>query len=602
VTQPTSEFRFKKGIRIRQYISQFSSTEKVIFGILTIVALVTALILVTRVNRQFMINVPAHGGELREGVVGLPRTVNPVIAITDVDRDLGTLIYSGLTKYDASGTRPDIAKNWEISDDGLTYTFNLREDVYFQDGKPLTADDVVFTIQKIQDPAIKSPRRSDWTNVSVKQITPTQVQFTLKQAYAPFLTNTTVGIIPKHIWGSVSDEQFIYSQFNTEPVGTGPFKLSSVSRDNGGIPTEYHLKTWTKYYNKRPYLDAITLQFFADEEKALQAIGSGLIDSLASISPSEAARLASNTAESYKVLSSHLPRVFSVFFNQAQSPVLADSAVRQALDIAVDRDALVQSVLNGYGAPIHGPLPGLTSTSSFLGNSKTTPTVSATSIASSTAASTLATTSPTQVNYNRAETILLKAGWKKNEDGIYQKTTKTGNQLLSFDIYTADSPDLKKAAESVKAAWTAIGAQVGIKIFESSDLYQNVIRTRKYDALLFGQFIGKDRDLYAFWHSSQRNSPGLNVAQYTNSKADKLLEQIRSTHDENVLASLYKQFDEIVENDLPAIFLYVPDFIYVVPKRLQGINLGAVTVPSDRFESMNDWYVNTDGVWKILVR
>ncbi len=174
--------------------------------------------------------------------------------------------------------------------------------------------------------------------------------------------------------------------------------------------------------------------------------------------------------------------------------------------------------------------------------------------------------------------------------------------ILAFDIYTADSPDLKKAAESVKASWTAIGAQVGVKVFESSDLYQNVIRTRKYDALLFGQFIGKDRDLYAFWHSSQRISPGLNVSGYTNSKADKLLEQIRSTHDEVALASLYKQFDALLEDDLPAIFLYVPDFIYVVPKKLQGVKLGTVTVPSDRFESLSSWYLNTDGVWRIFVR
>ncbi len=572
---PSTEFRFKRGIKIREYINQFSSTEKIIFGIFFAAATVTALILATQVNRHFMINVPTYGGELREGVVGLPRTINPVIAVTDADRDMSALVYAGLTKSKNDNIVPDIAKSWEISSDGLTYTFKLRSDVVFQDGKPLTAEDVVFTIQKIQDIDVKSPRRADWMDVTVKEISPTEVQFTLRQPYAPFLTNTTVGIIPKHIWGSVSDEQFIFSQYNIEPVGSGPYKLSSITHDSGGIPVEYHLTTWGKYYSKRPYIDTITLHFYADEEKALGALDNGTVDSLASVSPSEAARLASNTGESYKVLSSHLPRVFSLFFNQSQAPVLSDLTVRKALDMAVDRKQIVETVLNGYGMPIHGPLPENFGTTTKLSD---------------------------ESNVTAAQQLLEKNGWKKNSGGIYEKKVKTGTVLLAFEISTGDSPDLKRTAESVKASWTALGAQVDVKIFESNDLYQNVIRARKYDILLFGQFIGKDRDLYAFWHSSQRNSPRLNVALYANSKADKLLEQIRSTTDDTIRTNLYNQFYQVISDDVPAVFLYVPDFIYVVPKKLHGIKLESVTVPADRWNSLPDWYINTDGVWKVFVK
>jgi peptide/nickel transport system substrate-binding protein len=574
--QSTSEFRLKRGIRIREHIRRFSSTEKVIFGVFFVIALITALILTTQVNRQFLINVPTYGGELREGVVGLPRTVNPVITVTDVDRDISSLIYAGLTKYNGQEIVGDIAKSWKISEDGLTYTFDLRDDVYFQDSKQLTAEDVVFTIQKIQDPAIKSPRRSDWVNVTVSQISPTQVQFVLKQPYSPFLTNTTVGIIPKHIWGTVSDDQFIFSQYNIEPVGAGPYKISSVGHDSGGIPTEYRLSTWGKYHGKKPYISTISMNFFADEERALNALDSGLIDSLASISPVQAARLESNSAEPYRVISTPLPRVFSVFFNQSQAPVLADSIVREALNLSVDRSFVIDTVLGGYGKPVHGPLPEDLSTSTVDSN---------------------------RANVERARTLLERNGWAMNSNGIYEKKPKSGGTLLlSFDIYTADSPDLKRAAESVKAAWTDLGADVEIKVFESSDLYQNVIRTRKYDALLFGQFIGKDRDLYAFWHSSQRNSPGLNVALYANSKVDKLLEQIRTTHDDSARANQYRQFYDILESEIPAIFLYVPDFIYVIPKKLNGVELGTMTVAADRWNSLGDWFINTDGVWKIFIR
>jgi peptide/nickel transport system substrate-binding protein len=202
---------------------------------------------------------------------------------------------------------------------------------------------------------------------------------------------------------------------------------------------------------------------------------------------------------------------------------------------------------------------------------------------------------------DRAQALLEKNGWSQNSEGVYEKKTKTGTITLSFDIYTADSPDLKGAAEAIRSTWNEMGARVDVKVFESNDLYQNVIRTRKYDALLFGQFIGKDRDLYAFWHSSQRNSPGLNVAMYANSKADKILEQIRTTHDDEQSKTLYEQFYKTVYADTPAVFLYVPDFIYAVPKKLGGVELRSVTIPSDRWNSLSRWYINTDGVWKVFV-
>jgi len=522
-----------------------------------------------------MAQIPAKGGELREGLVGLPRTINPLIAVTDVDRDLSALVYAGLTKYHNGDIIPDIAKSLDISEDGLTYTFTLRDDVYFHDGEQLTAEDVVFTIHKIQDPAIKSPRRPDWADVIVNQIEENKVEFILKKAYSPFLTNTTIGILPKHVWGSVGNEQFIFSQYNIQPIGAGPFRLRSVSYDDGGIPVEYRLSAWNKYHGETPYVYAIRLSFFADQDNALDALNKGLIDSLAVTSSLEAFKLASNTAQGYEVITAPLPRVFSVFFNQNQSSVLADTTVRKALDLAINRKVLIEEVLNGFGTPIFGPLPGITGDS----------------------IEELSTG-----DIEDAHQILEDKGWIKNSDGIFEKKSGSGTKALAFELYTADSPDLKHAAESIKSMWSALGADVTIKVFESGDLYQNVIRTRKYDALLFGQFIGKDRDLYAFWHSSQRNAPGLNVALYANSRADKLLEDIRSTHSESVLVEKYNELDKIIRDELPAIFLYVPDFVYVIPKNLKGVSLGSVTIPADRWNSVSSWHLHTDNVWKFFAQ
>ncbi len=571
-----------------EYLKKFSSTEKFVFCALVLIALVTAIIMATKVNESFLKEIPFHGGELKEGVIGLPRTINPILAVTDADKDIGALVYSGLMKYDGDSLVTDIAKSYSLSSDGLTYDFILRDDIHFQDGKTLTADDVAFTILKIQDPALNSPRRSDWSNVNTKVVSPTEIQFILKQAYSPFITNMTVGIMPKHIWGNVNDDQFIFSGYNINPIGSGPYKFSSLSRDAGGIPTTFTLETWGGYFGSRPFISNITFYFFADESKALSALDSGTIDSLPSISAVPAARLASDSAQAYTILKTALPRVFGVFFNQNHSPVLADKTVRQALDMSIDRQNIIKTVLSGYGLPLHSPLPyGLDNGSYY---------VPSTNSAASSA-------NINSANITGAQALLEKAGWKKGSDGFYaKKVGKTATTTLAFDIYTSDSPDLKTASDLVKQSWITLGANVTVKVFESGDLYQNVIRTRSFDALLFGEQIGKDRDVYAFWHSSQRNAPGLNISMYTNSKADKLLENIRSTSDDSVRTSSYAQLDQMIQNDLPAIFLYSPDFIYAVPRALHGVSLSSVTIPTDRFNSIRSWYIQTEKVWKVFDR
>lgn len=566
------EFRLKSGKSILSYVQRFSATEKAVFGLLVIIAGVSALLMAGNINSYFTTEIPGYGGEIREGIIGLPRTINPILAVTDVDRDMSALIYSGLMKYSGNDLVPDLAESYKISDDGLTYTFTLREGLHFHDGEPLTAEDVAFTVQKIQDPALKSPRRADWLNVTATVVSSREIRFALKQPYSPFLTNNTIGIIPKHIWNNVSNDQFIFSQFNIEPIGSGPFMKSTVAHDAGSIPTTYRLISWNGYYGKAAHIDSITFHFFADMEKALSALDSGTIDSIASISSSQAKRLAANSGEIYKVLSAPLPRIFGVFFNQSQSPVLADKTVRQALNMSVDRAAIVDTVLDDYGIAIDGPLPAAngTTTSGF--------------------------------DIAAAQALLEKNGWNKNSTtGIYEKKgSKNTVQSLAFDIYTADTTDLKQAAEMVKNSWNALGAQVSVKVFEPSDLYQNIIRTRKYDALLFGELIGKDHDVYAFWHSSQRNSPGLNVSMYANSKVDKLLEDIRQTSSADGRMAKYTELDRLISADIPAVFIYSPDFIYVAPKALRGISLYNITTPSDRFNSIEKWYVTTEKVWKVF--
>ncbi|MES3030831.1 MAG: ABC transporter substrate-binding protein [Patescibacteria group bacterium] len=570
------ELRIKRGQKILDMIAHFSATERVVFGFLTIVVIISALVMAWKVNNMFLVPIPAYGGSFTEGIVGLPRSINPVLAFTDVDRDLSTLIYSGLMKYQDGKLVGDLAENANVSADGLVYTFTLKNNIRFHDGTLLTTDDIEFTVQKIQDGLLKSPRRADWANVTIKKVSETEIQFILKQPYSPFLANTTIGILPKHIWKNVDADQFIFSTYNIEPIGSGPYRISDVSRNSGGIPESYTLVPFSRYYDKEAYIQKISIRFFPNEADALDAYRAGAIESIGGISPLEAAAIAS-TSDEVTVVSTPLPRIFGIFFNQNNAPVLAHKEVRQALDMAVDKERLIQDVLYGYGVAIDSPLPESIHASS-------TPTIDY------------------EARKEAAKVLLSKNGWTINSEGIYEKKTKNGTEVLEFDITTTDALDLKAAAEIIRAEWEDLGARVNIKVFEYGDLSQNVIKPRKYDALLFGEFIGKDLDLYAFWHSSQRNSPGLNVSMYVNSKADKILEDVRTVYNAEDRKEKYAAFEKIVQDDIPAVFLYSPEYIYIVPKKLQGLAWGSITNPSDRWYGAEEWYIATDHVWKVFAQ
>lgn len=576
--KPIKEFRLKGGSTIIGYLKRFSATEKAVFGVLALAAIITALVMAARVNSYFMTEIPGYGGKLHEGLVGLPHTINPILAVTDVDRDIGALVYSGLTRLDDDEIVPDLAKSWEASADGLTYTFTLKPDLHFHNGSPLTADDVVFTINKIKDYALKSPRAADWAQVTVQATSPATVAFALKQPSSSFLSNTTVGIVPKSIWGNVSDEQFIFSDYNIRPVGSGPYKVSGVKRDQGGIPTEYDLEAWGSYAGKKPHLSGIIFTFFPDLDHALAALDAGAIDSLSSIPPAVAKDLDSNKGEPYRIASAPLTRIFGVFFNQNKSTALGDTAVRRALELATDRKAIIDSVLSGYGVPVSSPFPaGLD-----IGTS---------------------TQAASGADVPGALALLSKSGWKLSPNGILEKKpAKKGaaSTTVSFTIHTADTADLKQAAHMLKSQWGKIGIMVNVRYLPPTELYQNVIRTRDYDALLFGQVIGKPSDFYAFWHSSQRNSPGLNIAQYTNSKADRIVDGLRSATSTSERASLYMQLYQTIREDEPAVFLYSPKLTYAVPKSLEGLRLPVINAPMDRFRNISEWYMRTEKVWNIF--
>ena len=546
---------------------------KALFVVLFIFFVGSLGVLVWRLNQNFIVTVPTEGGSLTEGVIGPARFVNPLLAVSDADRDLTSLVYSGLVRVGPKGNFiPDLAKSYEVSEDKLTYTFHLKDNLRFHDGAPLTADDVRFTIEKAMDPAVKSAKRANWNGVSIEQPGPKTIQLTLKKPYPAFLENATLGVLPSHLWQNTSAESFPLHEQNLEAIGSGPYKLSKITKDSNGIPTAYELKAFSDFALGKPRLEKITIGFYKNEEELVEAYKNGQIDSLGSLSPA----LVKELEESgQRVVKSTLPRVFAVFFNQNHNSVFLDATVRKALNLAVPRQEIVENIFHGYAEPLEGIF---TSTND----------------------------EPTKTDLVAAKKMLTDAGWKLNDQGVMQKTTKASKdkpaatQVLTFSLATSNIEELKQIAEKLKANWTALGAKVEIEIYESNDLNQNVIKPRKYDALLFGEVMGRDSNPYPFWHSSQRTDPGLNIAMYTNAKVDRLLEEARQTSGLEERNKKYFEAETEIKKDQPVAFIYSPYFLYLLPRNIMGVSLPTLTNPAERFVNIHKWYVRTDKVWKIF--
>ncbi|MDQ3245145.1 MAG: ABC transporter substrate-binding protein, partial [bacterium] len=364
------------------------------------------------------------------------------------------------------------------------------------------------------------------------------------------------------------------------PIGSGPYMINNTKKETSGVVNSYTLKPFTKFTLGKPYIKTITLRFYSNENNMISALKNGSVEQISSISP-ENAELLKN--KNYDIKSTVLPRVFGLFFNQNQNQIFTNKNVNQAIALAINKERIVTEVLKGYGTVIENPIPNNIISYQAI-NSKNDTTH--------------------EERLEKAKNILIKDGWKTNTDGFLEKivTEKKvkATVLLEFSISTSNASDLTQAAEIIKQDLEAIGIKVNVKTFEIGNLNQGVIRPRKYDALLFGQIINHESDLFAFWHSSQRKDPGLNVAMYTNVKVDKILEDAFTTIDETNRINKYSAFQEEIRKDVPAVFLYSPNLIYITKNNTQGINLNHVTSPKDRWNDVYLWYIDTDNVWKIF--
>lgn len=536
--------------------------------------IIVASVLFIPISFYYRITKPApdFGGSYSEGVVGEPRYVNPLLSqASDADRDISSAIFSGLMKYDPNGNlAPDLAKTYEISTDGLAYTFALKENIKWHDNRPLTTDDIVFTISAAQNQDYNSPQRINWQGIDVKKIDQKTVQFTLKNKYAQFLTNATLGILPEHVWKDIKPINFSLSELNLKPIGSGPYSFKKLKKDSSGRIRSYEVKAFKDYHGGKPFIDKVEFHFYMSEDEMIQAYNRNEIEGLSFVSPKKISEV--KFKPRLNIQSIPIPRYFTVFFNQNQSKSLSDKNFRLALNYGTDRKALADQVLDGKGIEVYSPiLPEILQ----IGES----------------------TQKYKYDAEFAQKILDNGGWVKTDDNGRAIRKNKKNEELTLKLTTSNWPELTQAAQLLEKQWEQLNVAVDLEILSTPEL-QQAIKERAYEALLFGEVLNIDLDPFSFWHSSQKKNPGLNLALYDNKTSDKILEETRQTINPLERAKKYDDFQKVLLEDAPAVFLYSPYYLYSPNKKIKGNEIEIMSIPSDRFDNIDKWYIKTKRVKK----
>ena len=524
--------------------------------------LVTGLLINVTYSRTTVV-VPTEGGRYTEGVAGQVQRVNPLFWQTDAEGDLVSLVFSGLTRLDERGNvGTDLAERWMVMDGGLTYVFVLREDARWHDGTPVTADDVVFTVQLIQDPAYDAqPALAEfWRTVTVDRLDRRTVRFSLQEPLAAFLEYASLPLLPAHRLKGVTVGDLARHPFNRSPTGSGPFRLVELDADHA------LLEAYDGYYGPQPYLQQIEIRFYPNAQRLLAAYRGGEIQGIGWV-PSDALEAVARLPN-LALYTAVEARCVAVFLNLDRAP-FQDQQVRRALLFGLDRQRLIDEVLQGQGVIADSPLPP--------GSWAYEPGLMRASY-----------------NPERARALLEEAGWfDRDGDGVREKEGKP----LRFELVTNTDPTRQALAEAIADQWAEIGVQVGVRTLSLAALRETVLTSRKFDALLFGWDPAMaDPDPYPLWHSSQIEG-GQNIAGFRDPESDALLAEARRVLNWEERRQLYKAFQRHFAEEVPALLLYRPVYHYAVATSVWNVQLPqTILQPSDRFTTLYRWYVRSERV------
>lgn len=507
---------------------------------------------------DYLPKIPEKGGIYSEGMIGTIEQLNPLFSPTNSSEQAAvSLIFSGLTKRNNNRESiPDLAERWEVSKDGKTYTFFLKDNLKWQDGENLTADDILFTFETIQNPDAASPLLETWKGVDISKGEGDTIVFELNIPYSGFIANTDVPILPKHILEDIPVGSLKTAEFGTKPIGSGPYAFSSLKKVKDS--TELTLTENTDYYGKEPYIPKVVLWTYPDFPKLTEAYTKKEVLAISQLPVSELRK--NNQLPNIDTYNLAIPTYNTAYFN-LRSGIGKVKSFREAVSLAVDRSEIVSKVYDGRAFPIYGPIlpgyPGYTPSLKYKRNLKS------------------------------AAAKLKAAGFKLGKDGVYAK----GKLRAEARLVVQDDYLRMQTAEIIKEDCKAAGINIEIEKYPSGTFFQDYVRPRNFDIIIISQNLGTSSDLYAFWHSTQTNDPGLNFSGISNRKLDKYMEEARVALNLKAENMWSQAAAEVITQEKAALYLVWPDYVFGLSKEVHGFEKGRFAEPKDHFWNITDWYL-----------
>ena len=550
--------RFERLSMVRRFVLAWTGLFVLLIGVL--------IWQLFALSNYYQTQQPVPGGIYSEGLQGSFTTANPLYATKPVDATVSRLIFAGLFKYNEQNKLvPDLASDYSVDAAAKTYTVHLKPGLTWQDGKPLSSADVVFTYHAIQNPDAQSPFIGGWQGVKISAPDTKTVVFDLPNGLASFPYNLTTGIVPAHILSAVPMSDLRTTDFNTvKPIGAGPFRWQTV-QVSGGDPTnaeqQIALLPFAGCAGGAPKLKEIIIHAFANEDRLISDFDDGQLTAAAGLNNVPPAVEHDKNVARHEFL---LTAGTYVFF-KTSGGILADAKVRQALVSASDPSAIIKKL--GFATRrVNEPF--------LQGQLGYDP------------ASAQATSNPAA-----AKTTLDQDGWVAGKNGVRVKN----GQPLQFSLYALDTPEDRMIIGELQKAWQPLGVKLVVQL-QTSDDFGTTLNTHGYDAILYGISIGADPDVFAYWDSSQANvlsQNRLNLSEYKSGTADSSLEGGRTRLDPSLRAIKYKPFLQAWQQDAPALGLYQPRYLYLTHGKVYGLNDHALNSGIDRFTNVNNWMVIT---------
>jgi len=521
----------------------------------------TGLVVQTRyLDRYYLFDTPVAGGEFVEGMQGNFSNANPIYAVSAVDTAVSKLVFNGLLKYDNKGNLTgDLAEKWSIDENRTIYTFNLRNNAFWHDGQEVTADDVVYTIRAIQNPDTLSPYNLNWQDVAVRAVDKKTVQLVLPGPLTSFAFSLTQGIAPKHILEKIPFAQLRSSEFNNRsPVGSGPFVWSAfatLSNSDDALRQRISLESNPSYHFGPTKLDRYSVEIFGSEEEIVKAL------EYRQLNGASLTYKPKDFSKSIKTYNIPTLNGIYVFFHNQKAP-FNDKVVRNAASQIIDIKNLL-SQLDYVPISVNGPI--LRSSSAY-------------------------DSTKVQRPYDIAKAIetLDKAGWVKPPSSfVRQKDSKP----LEFTLLTENQPEYVKMVDALQKQFADVGIKMNVDIKEGKE-FQRALLAHDYNALLYGISIGKDPDVYVYWHSSQATTDRFNFSEYKSGAADSALEGGRTRTDDELRKAKYRPFLDVWREDSPAVGLYQPRLLFALNDKIYNFEEFPLAIASDRYSNVHEWMTN----------